>query len=61
MVLRYGFNPDISFGQNASVALDPANENEAFVLGYGRGGGESVVFGPDGSSCSFMGLIFKRI
>lgn len=61
VVLRYGFNPDISFGQNASVALDLANDNEAFVLGYGRGGGESVVFGPDGSSCSFMGLIFKRI
>lgn len=30
------------------------------VLGYGRGGGESVIFQPDGSSFRFMGIIFDR-
>jgi len=61
VILRYGFSPEMSFGQNASAALDLANDNEAFILGYGRGGGESVIFIPDGSSFSFMGLTFKRI
>jgi hypothetical protein len=61
VVLRYGFNPEISFGQDASIALDIVNNNEAFVLGYGRGGGESVVFEPDGSSFRFMGLKFYKI
>jgi CubicO group peptidase (beta-lactamase class C family) len=61
IVLRYGFNPEISFGQDASIALDIVNNNEAFVLGYGRGGGESVVFEPDGSSFRFMGLKFYKI
>lgn len=60
MVLRYGFNPDISFGQDASAALDPANDNEAFVLGYGRGGGESVIFDNDGTGFRFMGLKFEK-
>ncbi len=61
VILRYGFNPEISFGQDASAALDLVNETEAFVLGYGRGGGESVVFQPDGSSFQFMGLKFDKI
>jgi len=61
VVLRYGFSPEMSFGQNASVALNLVNDNEAFVLGYGRGGGESVIFGPDGRSFSYMGLKFVKI
>lgn len=60
MVLRYGFNPEITFGQDASVALDLANDYEAFVLGYGRGGGESVTFDSDGSGFRFMGLRFEK-
>lgn len=40
VVLRYGFNPALTFGQNATVALNIVSDNEAFVLGYGRGGGK---------------------
>lgn len=61
VILRYGFNPELSFGQDASVALDLVNEAEAFVLGYGRGSGESVVFQPDGRSFRFMGVKFDKI
>jgi CubicO group peptidase (beta-lactamase class C family) len=61
VILRYGFIPEISPGQDASVALDLVNDDEAFVLGYGRGGGESVVFQPDGSSFQFMGMKFDKI
>ena len=47
--------------QDAAIALDLVNDAEAFVLGYGRGGGESVVFQPDGNSFRFMGLKFDKI
>ncbi len=60
IVLKYGFNPEMSFGQNATVALDLKNENEAFVLGYGRGGGESVLFEDTGKNFRFMGLKFEK-
>lgn len=60
VVLKYGFNPEISFGQNATIALELKNVREAFVLGYGRGGGESVQFDESGRSFQFMGLVFSR-
>lgn len=61
VVLRYGFNPEITFGQDASVALDLANDYEAFVLGYGRGGGEAVIFEPGKNCFEFMGMKFEQI
>jgi CubicO group peptidase (beta-lactamase class C family) len=61
VVLRYGFNPALTFGQNATVALNIVSDNEAFVLGYGRGGGEAVVFEPGKNCFEFMGLKFEKI
>ncbi len=61
VILRYGFNPEMGIEQDATVALDLVNDTEAFVLGYGRGGGESVVFQPDGNSFRFMGIKFDKI
>ena len=61
VILRYGFNPEMGIEQDAAIALDLVNDAEAFVLGYGRGGGESVVFQPDGNSFRFMGLKFDKI
>lgn len=60
VVLKYGFNPDLSLGQDASLALDIANDYQSFVLGYGRGGGESVVFDETGETFQFMGLRLKK-
>lgn len=59
-VLKFVFNSDMSFGQDATLALDIKNDLEAFVLGYGRGGGESVIFDPSGQSFNYMGLRFTR-
>ena len=61
VVLKYGFNSEVSFGQDATVALDIKNNLEAFVLGYGRGGGESVVFDNTENSFWYMGMHFKKI
>ena len=61
VVLRYGFNPALTFGRDATVALDIAGDNEAFVLGYGRGGGEAVIFEPGKNCFEFMGLRFEKI
>jgi hypothetical protein len=61
VVLRYGFNSALTFGQDATVALDIASDNEAFVLGYGRGGGESVIFEPGKNCFEFMGIKFEQI
>jgi hypothetical protein len=43
------------------VALDLANDYEAFVLGYGRGGGEAVIFEPGKNCFEFMGMKFEQI
>jgi len=61
VVLRYGFNSALTFGQDATVALDIASDNEAFVLGYGRGGGEAVIFEPGKNCFEFMGMKFEQI
>lgn len=61
VVLRYGFNSALTFGQDAAVALDIASDNEAFVLGYGRGGGEAVIFEPGKNCFEFMGIKFEQI
>jgi CubicO group peptidase (beta-lactamase class C family) len=60
VILKYDFNPDMSFGQNASLALDIADDKVSFVLGYGRGGGESVVFDENGEIFQYMGLRFIK-
>ena len=60
VVMRYGFNPSLTFGRDATVALDIAGDNEAFVLGYGRGGGEAVIFEPGENCFEFMGLKFEK-
>lgn len=60
LVLKYSFNQDMAFGQNATMALDMKNDNEAFILGYGRGGGESVIFDDNSESFSFFGLKFRK-
>lgn len=60
LVLKYGFNAQMSFGQNATIALDLKTDFEAFVYGYGRGGGEGILFTPDGKGFQYMGLKFYR-
>lgn len=60
LLMQYEFNPKLSFGQNASLALDIANDSVSFVMGYGRGGGESVVFNKNGQIFKYMGLTFMR-
>lgn len=61
IVLKYGFNPEMSFGQDAVLALGISNDFEAFVLGNGRGGGESVVFDKDEKKFCYFGLQFTKI
>jgi CubicO group peptidase (beta-lactamase class C family) len=60
VVLKYGFHSDVSFGQNSTLALDLKNEWEAFVIGNGRGGGESVIFDETEQSFKYMGLKFEK-
>jgi len=60
LLLKYGFNPEMSFGQDASLALDIIDDSVSFVMGYGRGGGESVVFDKNGETFQYMGLTLKR-
>jgi len=60
-VLKYSFSSEMSFGQDATLALDIKNDQEAFVIGYGRGGGESVIFDPTGQNFNYLGLRFTRI
>lgn len=60
LLLKYGFNPEMSFGQDASLALEISDDSVSFVRGYGRGGGESVVFDKNGDTFQYMGLKFKR-
>ena len=59
IVLKYDINPDLTFAQDVTLALDLKNNNEAFVLGYGRGGGESVIFDEKGSF-GYFGLTFVK-
>lgn len=61
LVLSYGFNDQLSFGQNSTLALNLTTDYDAFVWGYGRGGGEGVLFSPDGNSFRYMGLKFSRV
>jgi len=61
IVLKYGFNPEMSFGQDAVLALGISNDFEAFVIGNGRGGGESILFDKDGKKFSYFGLQFTKI
>lgn len=61
IVLKYGFNPEMSFGQDAVLALGISNDFEAFVIGNGRGGGESILFDKDGKKFSYFGLQFSKI
>ncbi len=37
------------------------NDFEAFVIGNGRGGGESILFDKDGKKFSYFGLQFTKI
>ncbi len=59
LVFKFSFNDDMSFGPNATLALDIKNDFEAYVIGYGRGGGERVLFNQDGKSFEYMGVKFK--
>jgi len=51
----------MSFGQDAVLALGISNDFEAFVLGNGRSGGESIVFDKDGKKFSYFGLKSTKI
>lgn len=59
LVFKFSFNADMSFGPGATLALDIQNDNDAYVIGYGRGGGERVSFNQDGKSFEYMGVKFK--
>jgi len=60
LLLKYGFNPEMSSGEDAILALDVSDDYVSFVMGYGRGGGESVVFDKNGEVFHYMGLAFRR-
>jgi CubicO group peptidase (beta-lactamase class C family) len=60
VMMKYGFNAEMSFGQNATIALNLKDDYEAFVLGYGRGGGESIIFDKQNKGFQFMGLKFIK-
>ncbi len=65
LVLQYSFHPDFGNPAPAEMALELSGDNEAFILGLGRGGGESVTFkelkDPKDQIFNFYGLEARKV